>query len=708
MNRPIAMKTSTCPHDCPSVCALVVEVSGDRIGRIRGSKAQSYTDGVVCAKVARYSERIHHPKRLTRPLKRVGEKGSGEFTPVSWEEALDSIAENFLQAERNFGAESIWPYYYAGTMGRLMRGGLNRLTHVKKYSRFYSTICINLAWPGFIAGTGRLAGPDPREIAKADCVVLWGTNAVVTQVNVMTHAMKARKERSAKIVVIDIYRNATMEQADLALCIRPGTDGALACAVMHVLFRDGLADRDFLNAHTDAPHELEVHLATRTPEWAAAITGLGVAEIEAFAALVGRNKRSYFRLGYGFSRSRNGASNMHAATCIASVTGAWACEGGGAFQNNGAIYHLDLGLVEGLDAVDRSVRSLDQSRIGAVLNGEADALQNRGPVKALLIQNTNPVCVAPDQAKVRRGFARNDLFVAVHEQFMTDTAKMADIVLPATMFLEHDDFYTGGGHQYLGFGPKLIEPVGECRSNHDVVCALAARLGADHRGFSMSPRDIIDESLQASGWGTLDALERENWRDCQPDFETAHYVKGFAWPDGKFRFKADWPQTPFPNIGLLGPWRDMPTLPDHWDIVETANGDYPFRLVTGPARNFLNSSFTETPTSLQREHRPTVLVHPDDAATLSIADGDLAILASERGSVRLHVRLFDGLQRGVLVSEGIWPNSHFVDGEGINILTGDDATAPFGGAAFHDNRVRLSKNRAAEHADGVHEAHDHD
>ena len=232
---------------------------------------------------------------------------------------------------------------------------------------------------------------------------------------------------------------------------------------------------------------------------------------------------------------------MHAASCIASVTGAWAHEGGGAFHNNGAIYHLDTSLIEGADAIDRSVRVLDQSRIGAILTGEADALKGGPPVTAMLIQNTNPACVAPDQNKVARGFAREDLFVAVHEQFMTDTAAVADIVLPATMFLEHDDFYTGGGHQHIGNGPKLVEPPGECRPNHDVICAIAKRVGAEHRGFDMSAREIISRTLKASGWGDLETLERERFIDAQPSFEVSHYRNGFHWPDKKFRFKPDWP-----------------------------------------------------------------------------------------------------------------------------------------------------------------------
>ena len=694
MNQAVRPKilASACPHDCPSTCALEVEVF-DRhtIGRVRGAEDNAYTAGVICAKVARYAERVHHPDRLKHPLRRTGAKGSGQFAPISWDDALDLVAEQFLRAEQTHGSETVWPYLYAGTMGYVMRDGIHRLRHAKNYSGFFSTICVNPAWTGFIAGTGKLAGTDPREMAKSDLVVIWGTNAVNTQVNVMTHATRARKERGAKIVAVDVYMNGTMRQADLPLLIRPGTDGALACAVMHCLFRDNKADWEYLDRYTDAPRELAEHLRTRDPEWASRITGTPVETIEAFAHLVGENKRAYFRLGYGFSRSRNGAINMHAASCIAAVIGAWRYEGGGAFHNNGAIFHLDAGLIEGTDLRDASIRMLDQSRIGAILTGDADALLGGPPVTAMLIQNTNPVAVAPDQETVKRGFARDDLFVCVHEQFMTDTAKMADIVLPATMFVEHDDFYTAGGSQYILLGPKLIEPPGECRSNHDVICGLAERLGAEHPGFAMTPRELIDATLQKSGWGTLAELEANRWIDCQPDFATAHYLNGFAYPDGKFRFKPDWPEVPFRRWHRKHAAPSIPKLPDHWEVIEEAEPEHPFRLATSPARGFLNSSFTETPTSLTRERRPEVMIHPEDAAALAVADGEEVVLGNRRGKVHLHARLFDGVRRGVLIAESLWPNSAYADGRGINTLTGADPVAPFGGSAFHDNKVWLRK-----------------
>jgi anaerobic selenocysteine-containing dehydrogenase len=683
---------SACPHDCPSTCALEIEIFGNHtIGRVRGAQDNAYTAGVICAKVARYAERVHHPDRLKQPLRRTGAKGSGQFAAISWDDALDIVAEEFVRAEQAHGAEAVWPYLYAGTMGFVMRDGIHRLRHAKKYSGFFSTICVNPAWTGFIAGTGKLAGADPREMAKSDLVVIWGTNAVNTQVNVMTHATRARKERGAKIVAVDVYMNGTMRQADLPVLIRPGTDGALACAVMHCLFRDDKADWDYLDRYTDAPRELAEHVRARDPKWASRITGCPVETIEAFARLVGENKRAYFRLGYGFARSRNGAFNMHAASCIAAVTGAWCYEGGGAFHNNGGIFHLDSSLIEGSDLRDPAVRMLDQSRIGAVLTGDEDALRGGPPVTAMLIQNTNPVSVAPDQETVKRGFARDDLFVCVHEQFMTDTAKMADVVLPATMFVEHDDFYTAGGSQYILLGPKLIEPPDECRSNHEVICGLAKRLGAEHPGFGMTSRELIDATLQRSGWGTLAELEAKRWIDCQPDFATAHYLNGFAYPDGKFRFKPDWPNVPFRRWHRNHAAPSVPQLPDHWEVIEEADTEHPFRLATSPARGFLNSSFTETPTSRASERRPEVMIHPEDAAELTVANGEEVRLGNRRGAVRLHARLFEGVRRGVLIAESLWPNSAYADGRGINTLTGADPIAPFGGAAFHDNKVWLKK-----------------
>ncbi|MFQ0814789.1 dehydrogenase [Brucella anthropi] len=692
---------SACPHDCPSTCALDVEILDARtIGRVRGAKDNSYTAGVICAKVARYAERVHHPDRLKHPLVRTGAKGEGQWKQASWDAALDLIAERFLKAEQDHGSESVWPYYYAGTMGLVQRDSINRLRFAKRYSNQFDSFCTNMAWTGYFAGTGSLTGPDPREMAKADVVVIWGTNAAATQVNVMTHAVRARKERGAKIVVIDVYANATVRQADMGIVLKPGTDGAFACAVMHVLFRDGLADRDYLERYTDDPKGLEAHLQTRTPQWAAAITGLTVEEIEAFAHLVGKTRRTYFRLGYGFTRQRNGAVNMHAAASIACVTGAFRYEGGGAFHSNSGIFRMDKREIEGRAMQDVGLRFLDQSKIGRILTGDRQALYGGPPVMAMLIQNTNPMNVTPEQRLVRKGFAREDLFVAVHEQFMTDTAKMADVVLPATTFLEHDDIYRGGGQQHVVLGPKLIEPLAEARPNIFVINELAKRLGVGHLpGFDLDERRLIDNMNANSDLPPFDELKERRFVDLQPPFEEAHYINGFKWPDGKFRFRPDWTGSPSPNrppevMGLQGAYRSIPEFPDHWDVIETADAEHPFRMTTSPAHNFLNSTFAETPTSLAREIRPELLIHPDDAAELGIEDGERIEIGNHRGELVLHAVLRAGQKRGVVVSEGIFPNTAFERGEGINILIGAEPAAPYGGLAVHDTKIWIRKINA--------------
>ena len=684
----MTFQSTVCPHDCPSCCALEVDVTGNRIGTVRGAAENSYTAGVICAKVARYAERQHHPDRLTTPLLRTGPKGSGQFRPLGGNEARDRTAGQLAAVAARHGAEAVWPYYFAGTMGHVQRDGINRLRHTMKYSRQKLTICASATDAGWRAGVGAITGPDPREMASSDVIVMWGGNPVATQVNVMTHISRARKARGAKLVVVDPYRTGTAAVADFHLALRPGTDGALACAVMHCAFRDGHADRAYMAQYADVPDELEAHLRPRDPAWAAAITGLPVAEIEAFARLYNGTERAFIRVGYGFSRARNGSAMLHAVTCLPTVTGKWRHEGGGAFWNNRDIYTWDKTLIEGLDQRDLSVRELDMSRIASVLAGNRQDLGDGPEVHALLIQNTNPVTVAPDSNRVRRGFLRDDLFTVVHEQFMTETALMADIVLPATTFLEHDDFYHAGGHGHVQFGRKLVEPPGEARSNHEVICALAARLGAEHRGFGMSAWEVADATLRASGYGGAEAVIAGRWVDRQPPFRESHFLDGFRQPGGRFRFAPDW--------ASIGPdHAAMPRLPDHWASYEAADGRHPFRLVTAPARHFLNTSFTETPGSLRREGRPTVKLHPDDAAALGVVPGDRLRLGNRRGEVVLHAELGEGQQPGTVIVESVWPNAAFEGGIGINALTSDDPAFPNGGAVFHDTAIWVRAEAAA-------------
>ena len=674
-------RPTACPHDCPSTCALEVEVIDDHtIGRVRGNPRNDYTAGVICAKVAAYRERVHHAERLMHPLQRVGAKGSGEFRQITWEQALDEVAEAMDKARNQYGAEAVWPYHFAGTMGLVQRDSIHRFRHAFGFSREHETICVTTACNGWIAGHGKIWGADPREITESDLIVVWGGNPVSTQVNVMTHIAKARKQRGAKLIVIDPYRTPTADAADTHIALKPGTDGALACAVMNVMFEEGLADWDYMRAYTDGPERLQQHLSTRTPEWAEGITGVPAQDIREFAKLYGKTERAYMRVGYGFTRSRNGAANMHAVTCLPVVGGKWKHKGGGALFSNRELYGVDQTLIRGLDVVDPNTRALDMSQIGRVLTGDAEALKGGPPVTVLFTQNINPAEVAPETGRVIEGMMRDDLFTCVHEQFMTASAKLADIVLPATMFLEHDDMYQGGGHFYLQVHRALIEAPGECRPNVEVINELAQRLGTDYPAFRMTAWELIDDALKRSGRPGADEVLASGWVDCTKPFEDAHFLNGFGHEDGKFHFAADWSK--------IGADSDaMSSLPDHLSVIDDVSDAHPYRLVAAPARRFLNTSFTETPSSRKKEGRPTALIHPATCAALGLGEDDRVRLGNKLGDVVVHVRPFDGLQEHTVVVEGIWPNEAFEEGLGINTLISADPALPGGGAAFHDTAI---------------------
>ena len=680
---PLDVAYSVCPHDCASACTLDIELeSPQKIGRVHGSEANSFTTGVVCAKVARYAERVHHPDRLTQPLRRKSPKSATstleDFEPISWDDALDLVAQNFLSAAEKHGPETVWLYNYAGTMGKVQRDAIQGLRNAMGYSRQHNTICSSIMMAGMTAGIGAQRGSDPREFAEADLIIVWGSNPVYTQVNLMTHIARARKERAAKLIVIDPYRTPTARQADVHIRPKPGTDAALACAVMHALFRDGQADRDYMAEFTNDADLLEAHLQSRGPAWAAEITGIPVEEIEALAKDYGTTDRAIIRLGYGFSRSRNGSSGLHAVSCLPAVRGAWKHRGAGLYGSVGQNFNINSSLVTGID--DPEVRQLDMSRLGPILMDAPEPLNGGPPVTAMLVQSSNPAVVAPESGLVRQGLMKDEMFLCVHEQFMTDTARLADIVLPATTFLEHDDFYTSYGHPYLQLGPKVIEPIGETRSNLEVIGGLAKRLGAAHRAFDMTAWEVIDEILQTNGLGTADELRKKRFIDFSPSFEDTHFLNGFPQPDGRFRLKADWAE--------LGPdHASLPSLPDFADIIDGTDEARPFRLVTAPSRNYLNTSFTETDTSIRNEQRPTIMLHPTDCDELGLVDGDRVRIGNDRGDLVVHIQPFDGIERRVAIVEGIWPNLAFEEGMGINLLVSSDPAKPNGGAVFHDTAI---------------------
>ncbi len=675
-------RASVCPHDCPSACALEVErIDAHTIGKVTGAKDNDYTLGIVCTKVANYAERVHHPDRLREPMIRVGKKGSGEFKAVTWDEAFGRVAEAFQSASDEFGAESVWPYYYGGTMGHIQRDSIIGFKNALGYSGMLKTICTAIAYAGWTAGAGSVRGADPREIAHSDLVVIWGCNAVSTQVNLMKHIARAKRERQAKIVVVDPTKTGTAKNADVHLALIPGTDGALAAAVMHCAFRDGMADIDYLTRMCDDSEGLADELADKSPQWAASITGLSIDEIERFAALYNSTQRSFIRLGIGFSRSRNGAHNVHSVACMPMVTGAWQHKGGGALLGTSGIFRLDKTLVEGLDLKGMQCRDLDMSRLGAILAGEEADLKGGPPVKAMLIQNTNPMAVTPDLNRVHQGFLREDLFVCVHEQFMTETAKMADVILPATTSMEHDDLYTSFGQPYLQVAAPVIKPLAECRTNHEVIAALAKRLGATEARFNMSTKALIAQTLIDSGYPAYDQLLANKWLDCSKDVDM-QFTQGFDWPGGKFRLKADWSAVGENHQG-------MPGWPGHWAVTARTTDEQPYRLTTPPSRRFLNTSFTQSPSSLKREKYPSVRIHPDDASRDKIQNDDWVEIGNAQGRVKLRAEVTKLTRTGVLEARGIWPGDAFEGKVGVNVLISAQAAQPCGGVAFHDAAVWL-------------------
>ncbi len=678
---------SVCPHDCASACTLDIEISNkNHVGRIYGSHQNPYTAGVICSKVARYENRVYHRDRLTKPLRRKTSKSPtaslSDFEVIEWEDALDITANSFKAAVRKHGPETIWLYNYAGTMGLLQRDGIQRLRSTMGFSQQKNTICSWVMSVAATAGVGDRLSINPMEFEKSDLIIIWGSNPVYTQINLMKHINRARKLRGAKLVVIDPYCSATAKVADIHLAPMPGTDSALACAIMNVLFRDGWADRDYLEKYTDDPRGLEAHLKTRSPQWAARITGVSEEEIEKLAASYGRTKRSIIRVGYGLSRSRNGAATLHSVFSIAAVSGAWQYQGGGIYAGTGGQFKIDTALITGPSS---DARVLDMSQIGPILDGDTDVLNGGPPVTALLVQSSNPAVVAPDSGRVRRGLLRDDLFTAVHEQFLTDTARLADIIFPATTFLEHNDLYTSYGHTYLQFGPKIIEPIGQCRSNHDLVCALANKLGADHLGFRLDEREILDQTLRNSRYPDLATLERNRLFDTGSNFQEAHFLNGFPQADRKFHFHAGWTSTNNTRTPL-------PDLPDFSNVMDEATVDRPFRLITGPSRHFLNSTFSETTTSKKLQKRPTAKINPNDADKLSVGPGDIIRIGNNKGSIAIHAEVTSETRIGTIVVESVWPNDAFIENIGINLLTSAEASQPTGGAPFHDTSVWVRPN----------------
>ncbi|MBF0611329.1 MAG: molybdopterin-dependent oxidoreductase [Magnetococcales bacterium] len=663
---------TTCSLDCPGACALVAHVENQRLLRLSGDRHHPFTQGVNCGKVSRYSELQHGP-RIETPLQRVGSKGQGEFRPISWEEALQTIARRLLETMDRYGPQAVFPYYYGGTMGLIQRPAIDRLIHRAGFSRLDRNICYSIGFAGWQAGVGLATGPSPADVIHSDFIILWGINAAATHITLMHHIKAARKQ-GAKLVVIDPYRNHTARLADWHVAPKPGTDGALAVAMMQVMLAEGLLDREYLGQFTDYSPQVEEHLQSRTPQWAAAITGLEAESIRQLALEYGKAKAPFIRIGLGMSRQNNGAVNIHAISCLPAVRGAWRRLGGGALLATGDTFPIKDTPVKQPQWMQTPTRILDMSQLATLLQ---DARLDP-PVQAMLVFNANPAASCPDAGGVVRGLAREDLFLVVHEQVMTDTARLADIILPAPTFLETYDLYKSYGQYTLQYTEPVLPAAGEARCNNDVVNQIALAMGYEDAPFYWNSQRMIREVLSASG---LPPVSRwpERWLDFTPPEDRRYFRQGFPQADGKFHF--------FPN------WSDaaMPGLPDHWPVnvrdTVMVGKDRALHFMAPPALEVLNSSLVGVESIRKKRGQPQLWIHPLDAKAREIDQDATVKVWNDRASLTMRAWITEDVPQGLCLCEANHIADDFPEKLPLNALAPADRVSPDGGPAFHDNWV---------------------
>jgi anaerobic selenocysteine-containing dehydrogenase len=679
------IRRSVCPHDCPSQCALVVTVDGGRVTGVGGDPAHPFTRGVVCGKVHDYAERLYAPTRVLTPLRRVGAKGEGRFEPIGWDAALDEIARRWREVIAQWGGEAILPFSYAGTLGLLQFWAGHPLFHALGASQLDRTICITTAYAGWAATLGTVAGSDAEQLVDSDLVVLWGINASYTHINLMSLVKRARR-RGAYLVCIDPYRTQTAKTADLFLQPRPGTDGALALAVMHVLVAEGRVNHEYIQRATLGYEPLAHHVKQYDPERVAAITGLTPEAIVGFARRYGATKASFLRVGIGLSRHENGGGTCRAIACLPALTGAYAHPAGGALLSSTRSFGLDLAALERRDLMPPvQPRTINMIRLGRALTDPGLS----PPVKALYVYNSNPASVVPNQELVLRGLAREDLFTVVHEQHLTDTTDYADIVLPATTSMEHVDVYKSFGHLYLQLAEPVIPPAGESRSNWQVVRLLARAMGLADPHFAKDEPALVREVL-ASGDPSVADITYERLREERSvrlcvGRPYLPFADGAPTPSGKVEFFSE-------SMARQG----LPALPTYVSLREGPENEalarcYPLQCIVPPNRFFLNSSFSQSAMLRRRQHGPSVLLNPEDARPRGIADGDAVLVRSARGEARFAATITEDTRPGLTVIEGIWWSKHQSGGRGVNALTDDRVADMGGGPALHSNMVEVAR-----------------
>ncbi len=677
MNTTVHTIRGACPHDCPDTCSLVTTVENGVATRVQGNPEHRHTDGALCTKVSRYTERTYHPERLLHPMVRTGPKGSGQFKRVGWDEALDLIAERL----KNIAArdpQAIVPYSYAGTMGQVQGEGMAaRFFHRLGASHLERTICASAGGEGLIQTLGGKVGMKVEHFADAQLIVIWGSNSIGSNLHFWRLAQQA-KRNGARLVCIDPRRSETAEKCHEHIALRPGTDAALALALMHQLITHDWLDHDYIAQHTLGWEALRERALQWPPERAAEVCGIPVQQITDLARDYGTTKPAAIRLNYGMQRVRGGGNAVRAVACLPALVGAWRQPAGGLLLSSSAQFPVNRTALHKPELLaGRTPRTINMSTIGNDLLNPGSAAF--GPkIEALIVYNSNPVAVAPESGKVVQGFLREDLFTVVLEHFQTDTADHADVILPATTQLEHWDIHTSYGHTDVLLNRPAIAPVGEARTNTDVFRALAARLGFDDPCFADD-----DETLCRTAFGnTVDfqTLLDQGFATLPiPEAPFAH--GGFTTPSGRCEFFS----ARLAAQGLDG-------LPDHLHNHELAgtSSAYPLAMISPPARNFLNSSFVNVQSLRDIEGEPLLEIHADDAQSRGIETGQMVRVFNDRGEYRCKAKVSTRARPGVVNGLGIWWRKLGPSGTNVNEVTSQQLTDMGRGPVFYDCLVEVA------------------
>ena len=651
---------------------MLVTVENGVATDIKGDPSMPFTDGTLCTKVAHYLERTYASDRLLYPQKRIGKKGEGRFARISWDEALDEIAER-LKALAAEDPQTILPCSYAGTMGMVQYMSMDRRFFYKLGASLLDrTLCSSAGKFGIKATLGGSVGMDPERFDEAELILLWGANPIVSNLHLWSR-VQAAKRRGAKVVAIDPYRSLSAEKCTQHIALLPGTDGALALGMMHVLISERLVDADYIERYTLGYEELKKRVLDQyPPDWAARTCGISTDEVIQLAREYGRTKPAAIRLNYGMQRHAGGGIAARTIACLPALTGAWRDPAGGIVLTTADFYRFDHAALERPDLLaGRRPRVINHSQLGDALTSAEP------PVRMTIVYNNNPVAVCPDSAKVIAGFSREDLFTVVMEHFQTDTADYADIVLPATTQLEHYDVHKSYGHLYMLANNPAIAPVGEALPNSEVFRRLAARLGFEEPCFQDSDEDLCRTALNGVSW---EGLKRDGWRKLDVPERFAPFAQGgFPTPSGKCEFHSAWLEK-----------QGIDPLPFYNPPAENA-AKYPLGFLSPPARHFLNSSFANLARFREFEREPHLDMHPRDAAARGIADGDMVRVFNDRGSHRLRARVNAKPRPGVVVAPSVWWKKYSPDGGNANNLTSQRTADLGGGATFYDCRVEVER-----------------